>query len=220
MKCIQCNTDNNLQERIRNSGRCKNCRHSFVLGATARPNPHNLTDVFFQQTLTRLSANGTLSFTRLQLLYYLNRRLQPGAFSIWQGRRTSRPRGPARPPSYRSSFLLFLFGSFLIVIASAAFLHAGLWLGLGLLGVGFLSVYGSLTNVRKKWQLRNVPPPPPPPPPPPGPILKGFTISANRFSDILTRWESVNGRIPLLTTVQPRSQPASSTIDRSRSTAL
>ena len=219
MKCIQCNTDNKLKERISNSGRCKNCRHSFVLGATARPNPHNLTDLFFQQTLTRLSANGTLSFTRQQLFYYLNRRLQPGAFSIWRGRQTprswrgrqtSRLRDP-RPPSYLISVLIFLLGSLLIVIASAAFLHVGLGLGILLLGGGFFPVYVSLANVRRKWQLRHVPPPPPPPLP--GPDIKRFTIDTHRFSDILTRWESVNGRIPLLTTVQPRSQTASSTID-------
>ena len=55
MKCIQCNADNSLQDRIRNAGCCQNCGHPFVLGATSEPDPPQLDDDFFQQTIARVS---------------------------------------------------------------------------------------------------------------------------------------------------------------------
>src|ERR1700704_2359109 len=30
MKCIKCNTDNNLKDRTNGAGRCKQCRHEFA----------------------------------------------------------------------------------------------------------------------------------------------------------------------------------------------
>ena len=37
MKCIRCDTDNNLKDRTANVGRCKACSHSFAFEPTAMP---------------------------------------------------------------------------------------------------------------------------------------------------------------------------------------
>lgn len=76
MKCIQCNTDNDLRDRTRNSGRCKKCNHSFVFEPSAESNPRlKFTDAFFQKALQDISNNGTIHFTPRQLQYLLDRRL-------------------------------------------------------------------------------------------------------------------------------------------------
>jgi hypothetical protein len=75
MKCIQCQTDNNLQERTENQGRCKNCGHPFAFEPTSMGRPW-FTDAFFAKAIADISANGTLFFTPNQFLYFLDRRLR------------------------------------------------------------------------------------------------------------------------------------------------
>ena len=138
MRCMQCNTDNQLRERIRNAGRCKNCRHPFVLGATNRPSPPRLTDVFFQRTIANISANGSLSFTRQQLFYHLNRRLQGPNYrlSVPRVRRPAPRPLPALAPTRTA-----------VIAISVITLGVGLlqmdmvWGGL-LLGAGILAALG------------------------------------------------------------------------------
>lgn len=74
MKCIQCDTDNNLKDRTANSGRCKNCQHAFVFEPTSMP--EKLTDRSFANLLTTLTAQDSLFFTSRQLAYVLSRRSQ------------------------------------------------------------------------------------------------------------------------------------------------
>ncbi len=74
MKCIRCNTDNKLQDRTTNTGRCKNCNHPFAFEPTTSEQ-QGLTDPLFARALADLSANDTLYFTQTQLRYMLNRRL-------------------------------------------------------------------------------------------------------------------------------------------------
>jgi len=74
MKCIQCTAENNLKDRTANQGRCSNCKHPFAFEPTSMA-AIRFTDGFFAKALAELSANGTLYFTRRQLLYLLEKRL-------------------------------------------------------------------------------------------------------------------------------------------------
>lgn len=76
MKCISCDTDNNLRERTANLGRCKNCGHTFAFEpSTVTQAKFKFTDKFFAKAIADISANGTLYFTPKQLLYFLSKRL-------------------------------------------------------------------------------------------------------------------------------------------------
>ena len=75
MKCIQCYTDNNLQDRTANAGRCSNCNHAFVFEPTSMKDV-NFTDPFFAKAIADISVNNTLFFTPKQLLYFLDKRLK------------------------------------------------------------------------------------------------------------------------------------------------
>jgi hypothetical protein len=75
MKCIQCNADNDLRDRTRNQGRCCKCKHPFAFEPTSMKAKLRFTDGFFAKALADISANGTLYFTRRQLLYLLEKRL-------------------------------------------------------------------------------------------------------------------------------------------------
>ncbi len=79
MKCISCNTDNNLKDRTANMGRCKSCNHPFAFEPTAMPAATKLTDPFFAKLIADLSANQTLFFTPRQLYYLLDQRLRSKA---------------------------------------------------------------------------------------------------------------------------------------------
>jgi hypothetical protein len=76
MKCISCDTDNNLKDRTANMGRCKSCNHRFVFEPTAMPTATKLTDPFFAKLIMDLSANNTLFFTPRQLYYSLDKKLR------------------------------------------------------------------------------------------------------------------------------------------------
>jgi hypothetical protein len=75
MKCIQCQTDNNLKDRTANQGRCKKCRHPFVFEPKTMGQT-KITDPFFAKAISDLSVNGTLCFTPKQLYYLINKRLK------------------------------------------------------------------------------------------------------------------------------------------------
>ena len=75
MKCIQCQTENNLKDRTANQGRCKNCGHPFAFEPTTMGQT-KITDPFFAKAISDLSVNGTLFFTPKQLYYFINKRLK------------------------------------------------------------------------------------------------------------------------------------------------
>jgi len=79
MKCINCNTDNNLQDRTANQGRCKNCDRPFAFEPTAMGDV-KFTDGFFQKVMGDISINNTLFFTPKQLLYFLDKKLKRKAY--------------------------------------------------------------------------------------------------------------------------------------------
>lgn len=73
MKCIQCGTDNNFQDRTGNQGRCKNCNHSFAFEPTTMGSV-KITDPFFAKAIADISANNTLFFTHKHFLYLIDKR--------------------------------------------------------------------------------------------------------------------------------------------------
>ncbi|NET59857.1 MAG: hypothetical protein F6K47_28025 [Symploca sp. SIO2E6] len=79
MKCIRCDTDNNLEDRTSNEGRCKNCNHPFAFEPTTMDYP-KFTDPFFAKVLQDISAQNTLCFTPKQLFYFLDQRLKQKTF--------------------------------------------------------------------------------------------------------------------------------------------
>jgi hypothetical protein len=76
VKCIRCNTDNNLKARTANMGRCSSCNHPFAFEPTAMEANTKLTDPFFAKVIADLSANNTLFFTPRQFYYLLDKRLR------------------------------------------------------------------------------------------------------------------------------------------------
>lgn len=72
MKCINCDTDNNLKERTINVGKCKNCGHQFVFDPKAGS---PFSDVAFKKYIEYISGPRNVFFTRKQLIYFLERKL-------------------------------------------------------------------------------------------------------------------------------------------------
>jgi hypothetical protein len=75
MKCIQCQTENNLKDRTANFGNCSSCKHKFAFEPTTMLTV-KVTDPMFKKTIDELSANNTLFFTEKQLTYFLDKRLR------------------------------------------------------------------------------------------------------------------------------------------------
>ena len=76
MKCINCQTDNNLKARTANSGRCIRCNHRFAFEPTAMTGV-KITDPMFAKAIADISVNDTLFFTPKQLFYLLDKRSRP-----------------------------------------------------------------------------------------------------------------------------------------------
>ena len=76
MKCINCQTDNNLKVRTANSGRCIRCNHRFAFEPTAMTGV-KITDPMFAKAIADISVNDTLFFTPKQLFYLLDKRSRP-----------------------------------------------------------------------------------------------------------------------------------------------
>ena len=99
MKCVQCNTDNNLRDRTNNSGRCKQCNHPFVFEPTTiTDKKFAFTDPFFKKAIEDISSQNMLFFTLKQFLYFIDERLKYRgpleveswlfyylAFTVWGG---------------------------------------------------------------------------------------------------------------------------------------
>jgi hypothetical protein len=85
VKCINCKIDNTLKDRTANMGRCKSCNHEFAFEPTLMSATDRLTDIFFAQLISDLSAKDTLFFTPNQLYYLLNNRLRSRSGNRWTG---------------------------------------------------------------------------------------------------------------------------------------
>ena len=76
MKCINCQTDNNLKARTANRGRCLRCNHKFAFEPSAMTGV-KITDPMFAKAIADISVNDTLFFTPKQLFYLLDKRSRP-----------------------------------------------------------------------------------------------------------------------------------------------
>ena len=76
MKCINCQTENNLKARTANRGRCLRCNHQFAFEPTAMTGV-KITDPMFAKAIADISVNDTLFFTPKQLFYLLDKRSRP-----------------------------------------------------------------------------------------------------------------------------------------------
>ncbi len=83
MKCMRCRIDNNLKDRTKHLGRCKNCNHPFAFEPTSMKKV-KFTDAFFAKVIADISANSTLFFNPKQFLYLLDQRLKRKSFGWYQ----------------------------------------------------------------------------------------------------------------------------------------
>jgi hypothetical protein len=82
MKCINCQTDNNLKARTANRGRCLRCNHQFAFEPTAMTGV-KITDPMFAKAIADISVNDTLFFTPKQLFYLLDKRSRPKSYEAF-----------------------------------------------------------------------------------------------------------------------------------------
>ncbi|NES69858.1 MAG: hypothetical protein F6K24_33920, partial [Okeania sp. SIO2D1] len=80
MKCVKCETDNNLKERTKAGGRCKNCNHPFAFDPKAGS---KFTDIFFNNSIQTISSENTLFFTPKQLWYLIEKRLARNTLGLF-----------------------------------------------------------------------------------------------------------------------------------------
>jgi DNA-directed RNA polymerase subunit RPC12/RpoP len=73
MKCINCQTDNNLRDRKSRGGHCVRCGHPFVFEPRGMRG-FKITDPLFAKAIADVSVNDTLFFTPRQLFYLLDQR--------------------------------------------------------------------------------------------------------------------------------------------------
>ncbi len=73
VRCIYCRGDTNYKSRQRNGRRCDRCRRPFAFEPYGQS--PKVTDQRFQNALRAVTGDGTLYFTRRQLWYEMNRRL-------------------------------------------------------------------------------------------------------------------------------------------------
>ncbi|MEP6485918.1 hypothetical protein NDI43_02440 [Microcoleus vaginatus GB2-A3] len=128
MKCVQCQTDNILSDRTRNSGRCKRCNHPFVFEPTTVTDKKlAFTDPFFKKAIENISSQNMLFFTHKQFLYFIDQKLKSRVpenswlflyffFSVFAG-------------TFGISFALAIFSSqFAVIITFALYNLSWIWL--------------------------------------------------------------------------------------------
>jgi hypothetical protein len=75
MECIYCKTDNSLEDRIANQGRCSKCNHLFAFEPNHRGSI-TMTDAMFARAIANLSVNDRFYFTPKQFFYFLDQELR------------------------------------------------------------------------------------------------------------------------------------------------
>jgi hypothetical protein len=170
MKCIQCDTDNNLKDRTANQGRCKNCNHPFAFEPTTMEPNLKMTDRFFSKALADISASDTLYFTSNQLRYLVEKRL------------THQAAMSAKAIKITCGGMLIFFG----------FITAVLGIGLVAIVIGIWIIVSSLR--RSAHRL-----PPSPKPLPSDSVFQSWMrqweqvkLSDSVFQSWMRRWEQVN----------------------------
>jgi hypothetical protein len=196
MKCIQCNFDNNLKDRTANHGRCKYCKHPFAFEPTSMEAKIRFTDGFFAKALADISANGTLYFTREQLLYLLQKRLVRKARFARAGCVSSLILG--------STFALIIkFLPGLVASLVALLVQLGAWIFFPFVIICFLLFnslcFQAIPAMWLRWSDRR--------PQQPKNKAKGISITESMVDSWLKQWERFNGSPARL--LPPPNVPAS-----------
>ena len=244
MKCINCGTENNLQDRTESNGRCKDCNHPFAFEPQNMEQHLRFTDPFFGNAIAQLSNDNTLYFTPKQFRYFFDKKIKKrGAslselvflYAVWSivfvGSLTVFLQNLV---TNINSFVIVLFANHLFVIAflynntkssestilqrrnNARFLQIiGLLLLLGF-GAWFLLVSPSPFLFSISVILGGLS------------LILGtqqlngsrfrpqdFITTQDKFENWITRWENANGKIEkLLTPLEKESNPETSETTR------
>ena len=134
MKCINCQTDNNLKDRSANSGRCVRCNHQFAFEPTAMTGV-KITDPMFAKAIADISVNDTLFFTPKQLFYLLDKRLRPKIYGQFY-----------TIPTY--FFINIVLGIFALILTIDIFPGGSIALILGMFVINSLLIAGTFTASR------------------------------------------------------------------------
>ncbi|MEW6493632.1 MAG: hypothetical protein AB1589_14160 [Cyanobacteriota bacterium] len=148
MKCIRCETDNNLRDRTASLGRCKRCGHPFAFEpSTVTDTRFRFTDKFFAKAITDISDNEALYFTPKQLFYLLERRLS------------------SRLNAASGLYFLYAFANFIAwIVGNSIFQGLGdsillsLWLLINIFFIfySFKSTQNSSLNYRNRKSITNL----------------------------------------------------------------
>jgi hypothetical protein len=217
MKCINCNIDNTLKDRrMGNMGRCKSCNHEFAFEPTLMTNTYRLTDTFFAQLVSDVSAKNTLFFTPSQVYYSLNQRLS----SRFSSRNNSSNDDIGCFFSYLLLLIVYCLVALIIVrffgesiprqvhiMASIACTLFALWiwgeikdaLNNSILGKFIHSIdigiwFNSISRNRNRHQRQIE--------------LNRLVVDRTQFNDWLDRWTSINNQSLILPPPQNFSLPA------------
>lgn len=208
MKCVQCQTNNNLKDRTANQGRCKNCGHPFVFEPTTMGQT-KITDPFFAKAISDLSVNGTLYFTPKQLYYLINKRLKRQGnpitlqifalvlsliipyigipLLIFSCYKISNSANTPRKRRNRNARFLQAIGGFLLAYGILSLFTSTVAQGSALLMffqfaitiiVGMLSLYLGIRQLRRQ-----------------SPLSQTFSITPAQFQTWLERWQQINGTV-------------------------
>ena len=198
MKCIQCDLDSNLKDRIANHGRCKYCKHPFAFEPTLMEAKIRFTDGFFAKALADISANGTLYFTRGQLLYLLKKRLVRKA-------RFARA-GCVSFLIFVSTIVLIVYGLSVLSGLSglvASLVSMGPWIFIPFVFSGFFLLsylcFLVIPAMWMRWSDRR--------PQQPKNIAKGISITESMVDTWLQQWQRFNP--PPTRLLPPPSAPSS-----------
>ncbi|MEQ9549388.1 MAG: MFS transporter permease [Coleofasciculus sp. G3-WIS-01] len=208
MKCIQCQTDNNLKDRTANQGRCKNCGHPFVFEPTTMGQP-KFTDPFFAKAIFDLSVNGSLYFTPQQLYYLIDKRLKRKVnhlalqifalilsaiipyigipLLIFSCYRISNSANTPRRTRRRNAKYLQIIGGFILAYGILSLFTSTVSESSALLMffqfaitiiVGMLSLYLGIRQLRRQSTL-----------------VQTFSMTLHKFQGWLERWQQINGTV-------------------------
>jgi len=212
MKCIQCQTDNNLKDRTANQGRCKNCGHPFVFEPTTMGQT-KITDPFFAKAISDLSVNGSLYFTPKQLHYLIDKRLKRQIKNvalqifalilsviisyigipllIFICYRISNSANISRKIRNRNARYLQIIGAFMLgfgiffLFVSTIASSGGSWLIFFQFAI--IIIVGMLSLYLGIRQLRRQ-----------SSLFQSFSITPSQFHSWLERWQQINGTVEQL----------------------
>jgi hypothetical protein len=152
MRCINCQTDNNLRERRANSYRCKRCQHRFVFESTTM-NGVKITDAMFAKAIADISVNDTLFFTSQQLCYFFGKGFKQKIPRVFYTTTTSETVEKPNNGIFRQIVgLLIIVIGFILSLKLTATITIAIYLFLGTSILGLKVFYSGRPKVRRIHQ--------------------------------------------------------------------